>query len=106
MTIKFEFPMYDTNGTVDEQEHKFFEEVNELIRELKMKDVPVSRLFHEAQDVVQALISLSISVAKEQFPGDEGETLRERVEPFLLEHNALHVKKLKRYAKKRGWKKI
>ena len=106
MTIKLEFPMYDTNGTVDEQEKKLIEEVNELIHELKIKEVPVSRLLHETQDVVQALISLCISVAKEQFPGDDGETLRSRVEPFLLEHNALHVEKLERYAKKRGWKKI
>jgi hypothetical protein len=76
------------------------------LNELKAKNVKSSLVFHELQDVIQALISLSISVAKEQFPDDSSDILRKRVELFLIQYNAQHIEKLERYANERGWKKI
>lgn len=100
-TITLHFPLYDTHKSGEERLKKVHEELAEVAWEAAdAKKINIQRLILEAQDVLQASISLAYHALAEAMEHEKAVAL---LEVLMCCLNDSHCTKISHYAEERRW---
>jgi hypothetical protein len=91
------FPVLDTKTTISEQWFKVLEEFEEVRQEIESVEIDHERVISEMQDLIQAMVSLEYSMAKQL--GMKEHFVQKRFDIW----NNRHLEKMQRYKAERGW---
>lgn len=95
--ITLGFPILDTKTTISEQWFKVLEEFEEVRQEIESGEVDHELVISEMQDLIQAMISLEYSMAKQL--GMKQHFVQQRFDMW----NNRHLEKMNKYKSERGW---
>ena len=100
-TITLNFPLYDSHASGEERLRKVHEELAEVAWEsADAKKINIQQLILEAQDVLQASISLAYHGLAKAMEHDKAIAV---LEVLIGALNDSHCAKIGRYAKERRW---